>query len=110
MPPVFQYAMIVLNRKPHKTSWFHVKGANFTATSKVLLNGQECDRTKCISPTLLAAAVKFASWPVALPAVGGGAPAPATGELDVTITVKDGADLTVPALVTVVEVNEDDLA
>jgi len=113
MPPEFQYAMIVLNRKPGKTSRFHVKGSNFTATSKVLLNGQECDRTKFVTPSLLAAAVKFSNWPALQAAAGAVAPAPApvyTAEINVTISVQDGIDVTVPTQVTVVTVNEDDVA
>ena len=109
MAPVFQYAMIVLNRKPGKTSRFHVKGANFTTNSKVFLDGLECDHTKFLTSTVLAVALKFGNWPVAAPAVAVPA-AGGTGEVDVTITVKDGADTSVPTQVTVVAVNEDDLA
>ena len=109
MPPVFDYAMIVLNRKNNKTSRFYVKGSNFTSTSKVILNGQECDRTNLINSNILAAAVKYANWPAMQPASGHIVESAGTGEINVTISVTDGADTTTPTQVTVVTVNDDDL-
>ncbi len=109
VPPTFQSAKIILNRKPGKTSRFHVKGSNFTANSKVFLNGKECDRTNYVSPNLLAVALKFGSWPVLAPLAAAVPPVPSTGEIDVTITVKDGTATTPDNPVTVVAVNEDDL-
>jgi hypothetical protein len=110
MAPVFDFAMIVLNQKNNKTSRFYVKGSNFTNTSKVSINGKECDRTKCINSNILAVALKYSNWPAMLPASGHIVASAGTGEINVTISVTDGPDTTIPTQVTVVTVNDDDVA
>jgi hypothetical protein len=109
MAPVFDFAMIVLNQKNNKTSRFYVKGSNFTDTSKVSVNGKECDRTKCINSNVLAVALKYANWPALQPTSGYVVESAGTGEIDVTISVTDGTDTSTPTQVTVVVVNDDDL-
>ena len=107
MAMTFNYAMIVLNRWPGKTSRFYVEGTNFTNTCKVMLDNKVCDKTTYLNSNILTVALKYGNWPMAtsktLPAAG------VTGELTITITVVDGASYTTPTQVNVIVVNEDDL-
>jgi len=103
--------MIVLNRKSGKTSRFYVNGANFTAASKVWLNTKECDETTYIDPTLLHVKLKWKNWPMMAAAPSGmvATAGTATGEVDVTITVKEGLATSTPTLVKALDVDDHDL-
>lgn len=108
MAPTFDFLMVALNCKPGKWSRFYCKGSGFTGTTKVLINNQECHKITPMGSNLLSVAVKYGDLmpvpaPVA-PATETAAPT-ATGEVDLTITVKDGPN-SVDKLVTVLVVNE----
>ena len=109
MAPTFDFAMVALNKKSSKWSRFYVKGSGFTSSTKVLIDNKECHKvTPMASGTVLSVAVKYADiMTVAAPAGPGMATAAgtATGEVDLTITVKDGPNA-VDKLVTVLVVDE----
>ncbi len=113
MAPVFGFAMIALNHKANKTSRFYIKGSGFDNTSQVWLQTadgtlKKADDAKPVPPgstTTLLVRLKWSQWPhIKRDAVD-------TGEVDVTITVKNTGDnsQSTPTTVTVLSVDDDDL-
>ena len=112
MAPTFDFAMIALNKKASKWCRFYVKGSGFTSSTEVLINNKVCQKvTPMASGTILSVAVKYGDlMPVAAPAAPAAAEiataaGTATGEVDLTITVKDGPNA-VDKLITVLVVDE----
>jgi hypothetical protein len=97
-------SMIVLNKRANTPSRFFLKGKGFASGAKVYIDGNRVHRSNRVGGQLISARVRYAEL-VALRAAG----PPPTGELDVTITVRNGSEESDPILVTVYVDDDDDV-
>ena len=98
-------SMIVLNRRANTPSRFFLKGKGFAVGAKVFIDDQRCHRSHRVGAQLITARVRYAEL---FPDDRLTAPPP-TGELDVTITVKNGSEVSDPIVVTVYVDDDDDV-